>query len=124
MLQRITLALLGVVFFLGAVLNFKKIGQLFWGLLASVTALLGIVLAGRQVWLQHFPSSDTSGCEASLDYMLQIMPITQVLKKVFIGGAECSQVDWKLIGLSLAEWSLICFVVLFLFSFWQLCRKK
>lgn len=121
-LQRITFALLGVIFFFGAAANFKKMGHIFFGMMACLISTLGIVLAGRQVWLQHFPASIRSDCGASLQYLLQVLPVTQVLKKVFIGGAECSQVDWEILGLSLAGWSLICFAVFLLFSLCQLFR--
>jgi len=120
-LQRIVLALLGIVFFFGATLQLKKVGRIFFDVLASAFATMGVLLAGRQVWLQHMPSQGTD-CGASLQYMLQALPLNQVLQKVFAGSAECSRVDWRFLSLSLAEWSLICFVVLLFIAVLQLVR--
>ncbi|MDR3490493.1 MAG: disulfide bond formation protein B [Gammaproteobacteria bacterium] len=123
MLQRFMLIGLGALFFIGAVIKFNNIFHRLLAFANCVFAVLGMVLAGRQVWLQHLPPSTGGDCGASLDYMMQVLPLTEVIKKVFIGGAECSQVNWVLFQLSLAEWSLICFILLLGLSLWQLFRK-
>lgn len=119
-LQRFTMALLGVFFFFGAVLPLKKIGNIFVCLLASATALLGIVLAGRQAWLQHLPPNQHTDCGANLQYILKVLPPDQAIIKIFQGTAECSQTSWQFMHLSMAEWSLFWFVFFFLLSLLQL----
>lgn len=121
-LQRIMLGLLGVVFFFGAALNLKKNGRLFISILACTFASLGVLLAGRQVWLQHLPVNQNADCSASLQYMLQALPLTEVLQKILTGSAECSEVSWQWLNLSLADWSLGCFIFLLIVSIWQFCR--
>ncbi len=117
--QRIGLATVGVVFFFGAAINFRKVGSYFIASASCVFAIFGIVFAGRQVWLQHLPPVGSGNCGASLEYMLQVFPIQEVIKKVFIGGTECSQVTWQFLHLSLAEWSLLCFVTLLILGIVQ-----
>lgn len=121
-LQRFALMLLGVVFFFGMLIKLKKPGHFFIGLLAFVFSTLGAFFAGRQVWLQHLPPNQNAGCGASLDYMLQVLPLREVLKKVLEGSTECSQVGLEFLHLSLAGWSLVCFCIFILMSLWQLCR--
>lgn len=123
-LQRIAFILIAVLFLFGAVAKLRKIGNSVTAILASLSALLGIFLSGRQVWLQHTPNHADGTCAASLEYMLQVLPFDQVLKNIFQGSVECTQVGWRFLALSLAEWSLICFVIFMIFSIWQLRRKK
>lgn len=123
-LQRITLATLGVVFFFGMALNLPKIGRIFISILAILIAGIGTLLAARQVWLQHFPPAQNFDCGASLQYMLHVLPLTEILKKILTDTTECSQVDWQLFHLSLAEWSLIWFILFLLISIGQLTRIR
>jgi disulfide bond formation protein DsbB len=108
-LQRITLMALGIIFFFGALLRLEKSGKLTLSVLAYLLALIGALLAARQVWIQHLPPNASPDCGASLEYMLQALPLLQVLQHILSGGTECSLVNWTFLGLSLAEWSLISF---------------
>ena len=44
--------------------------------------------------------------------MLENFPLTEVLPKVFRGSGDCSESAWTLVGLTIADWSLLWFVVL------------
>jgi disulfide bond formation protein DsbB len=122
-LQRLMLAVLGIIFFFGWAYNFKKMGRIIVGTLSFLFSALGALLAGRQVWIQHLPADKTPDCGVSLEYMLHVLPIDQVAKRIFEGTAECSLVDWSFFNLSLADWTLICFILFGCFSIWQLVRK-
>jgi disulfide bond formation protein DsbB len=124
--QRIGLVAVGIVFFIAALLKFGKVIRCILATLSCLFSLFGIVFAGRQVWLQHLPPTDGGGCGASIEYMLHILPIQEVIKKVFIGGTECSQVTWEFLRLSLAEWSLLCFVFILgvsVFQFYRIIKR-
>ncbi|HSW69156.1 MAG TPA: disulfide bond formation protein B [Gammaproteobacteria bacterium] len=114
-LQRMTLGILSIIFFFGGVLPIKKMGNIFLSVSASLVTLIGMILSGRQVWLQHLPPDKNADCGVSLQYLLNVLPFDQVISKIFQGTAECSQKGWEFLHLSLAEWSLICFVGLFIF---------
>lgn len=122
-LQRITLGLLGVIFFIGSVLTLKKIGKILLSTCASLITSLGIFLSGRQVWLQHLPPDKNADCGASLQYLIHVLPFDQAVSKVLQGTAECAQKGWEFLQLSLAEWSLICFVGFFIFCLFQMRRS-
>jgi len=122
--QRIALAFLAVFFFLGMLFQLKKFGRFFVGGFAFIISAAGATLAGRQVWLQHLPPNKSAECGVSLQYMLQVLPLDQVLKKVLQGTADCSQLEWTLFGFSLAEWTLFWFVIFALFALWQTCRRS
>ncbi len=123
-LQRFSLAILGIVFLFGAIFNLKRIGGIILGLFAFLVALSGALLSGRQVWLQHLPPNPNGDCGASLQYMLQAFPLNQVVKLIIGGGAECAHVGWQFLYLSLAEWSLVWFAIFFLLALVQLFRQQ
>ena len=123
-LQRFVLGCLGILFLIGAIFPFKKLGLIIMGLLGFGFSMLGAFLAGRQIWIQHLPANQTPDCGVSLQYMLHVLPIDQVAKKIFQGSSECSLISWTFWDLSLAQWSFIWFVVFSFFTFWQTFRKK
>jgi disulfide bond formation protein DsbB len=50
-------------------------------------------------------------CGASLDYMMAVLPLHEVLGKVLSGSGECAKVDWTVLGLYMPTWVLIALVV-------------
>src|SRR6516165_1339554 len=101
-LPRLSFGLLGVWFLIGIILHAKRGARLFINSLCGLTSIIGIFLAGRQIWLQHFPSPNNSECGAGLQYMMQILPVNQVMQKIFEGSAECSQRGWEFLHLNMA----------------------
>lgn len=119
-LQRVIFAMLGVLLLISTFVPRQPILQVICNLLLAFTAMFGAVFAARQVWLHYFPSPFDSGtCEASLQYMAQIMSWSQVLLNVFLGGPECAKVNWQFLHLSMATWSLLAFLFFFLLAVLQ-----
>jgi disulfide bond formation protein DsbB len=122
-LQRIMMLALSVVFFIAMLRPFKKAGNLVLGMMGLFITLFGMLLAGRQSWLQYTPPIGQGGCGVNLKYLLSILPVTDVAKMIWQGGTECSELGWVFLGLSLAEWSLITFGLFFIFIILQLKRS-
>lgn len=118
-LQRLMLGLTGVAFFFGSLTSTR-----FWGWFATLSLCLGTFLAGRQVWLQHLPLNPNADCGVSLQFLLKVLPFDQALSRILQGSAECAQKGWEFLHLSLAEWSLGCFILLLLLSLFQLHRTR
>ena len=112
--QRVAMAAVGVVGLLAALHGPKgATGRRVWGLLAFLAAAIGAAIATRHVWLQHLPPDQVPACGPTLDYMLESMPSwLDVVKKVMTGSGECAEVNWKFLGFSMPEWTLLCFVLL------------
>ena len=51
-------------------------------------------------------------CGASLDYMMDVLPLKEVLAKVLSGSGECAKVTWRFLGLSMPAWVRINFIAL------------
>jgi disulfide bond formation protein DsbB len=56
--------------------------------------------------------------------MMENFPLARTLKTLFSGTGECAAVDWTFLGLSIAEWSMIWFAALFLYSLWLACKPQ
>ena len=107
--QRVFVMAIGGVALLGALHNPGRIGRALYATLIGLLALGGGAVASRQVWLQHLPADQVPECGPSLDYMLEAFPLNQTLQLVFKGSGECAEVDWTLLGFSIAEWMLVVF---------------
>lgn len=111
--QRVAFAVLGLVFLLAAAHAPRRAaGRRVYGVLGLLAGATGIGVAGNHVRLQHLPPDQVPACGPGLDYMLESMPITGVLRRVMTGSGECANVDWTFIGLSMPAWSLLWFVLL------------
>src|SRR3972149_9196504 len=110
--QRLAYIAIAGIAFMGLVQGYGKLSSRIYCSLMAMAALIGTGIAGRQVWLQHLPADKVPDCGPGLDYILDTFPLAQALKMVLSGSGECAEVQWQFLGLSIAEWSLFCFLLL------------
>jgi disulfide bond formation protein DsbB len=106
----------GVLFLAAALHNPGRAGGIVYSIAGLVVALGGAAVAGRQVWLQHLPADQVPACGPDLFYMLENFPLGRTIEKLFAGSGQCAEVKWRLLGLSIAEWSLGWFALLALLA--------
>lgn len=116
LLQRIVYIALMVVFLVAAVHGPGRIGAMIYGGLTFLTAAAGAAIATRHVWLQYLPPDRVPECGPSLEFTLRKYPLFQAFEKIFGGTGQCAEVGWKFLGLSIAGWSLVWFVLFALFA--------
>jgi protein dithiol:quinone oxidoreductase len=116
-LQRACVIAMGVVFLVAAFQNPGRSGATVYALLQLVIGGAGAALATRQVWLQSLPKDQVPACGMSLNYMLDTLPFTDVLNKVFEGSGECAEKGWEFLRLSIAGWTLVFFVAMIAVTF-------
>ena len=109
--QRLCYMGLVVIGALAAIHGPGRTGAIVYGTTATVFALIGGAIAGRQVWLQHLPEDRVPECGPGLEFMLEVYPLAEVIKSALRGTGECAAVDWTFMSLSIAEWSLVWFVI-------------
>lgn len=114
--QRVAVIILGIVFLIAALHNPAPRGARVYGALAAIAALGGIAVSARHIWIQAQPPGTVAACGADLDYLMDIMPLTEVVSKVLTGSGECGKVDWTLLGLSMPWWVAIALGVLALWA--------
>jgi disulfide bond formation protein DsbB len=110
--QRVAVIAVGVLFLLAALHNPSGKGSIVHAVLINLAALIGIGIAARHVWIQAQPPGSVAACGADLDYLLEILPVTEVINKVLTGSGECGKVDWTLLGLTMPMWVMISLVLL------------
>src|SRR5690606_29489520 len=114
MFQRYGINSLGVALLAAAVLALPRKR---W---ASITSVVLIVLstavaagvAGRHVYVQAQPAGTYASCGASLDWMLEINPLFDVVRKVLSAPGDCANIDWSFLGLAMPAWVLLWSVAL------------
>lgn len=109
--QRIAFMAMGVFFLLGAIFNPRGGGRWITTGGALLSALFGIGVACRHLWIQSLPADQIPSCGPPLDYMFSAFPFAKVLKLVFTGSGECAKVE-PILGLPMPAWSLLWFVLL------------
>jgi disulfide bond formation protein DsbB len=107
MFQRVGVLALGIVFLAAALHNPGRMGGRAYAVLIVVAAGSTLAVAARHVYVQSLPPGTVPACGASLDFMLEVFPLLEVVRKVMTGGGECAQVDWRFLGLSMPAWVLV-----------------
>lgn len=105
--QRIGVATIGALFLMAWLHAPKAIGARIYGVLLAGAALLTMAVAARHLWIQHLPAGAVPACGATLNYMLEVFPLTDVIRKVLTGSGECHQVNWTFLTLAMPTWVLI-----------------
>lgn len=111
-LQRYAFMAVGLVSLLAAVHNPAGWGGRFYGLLMALLSGAGLGLASRQLWLQSLPADQVPSCGPSVDYLLDILPLREVLSIAIRGTGDCAEVLWRFLGLSIAGWTAIFFTLI------------
>jgi len=125
-LQRVAVMVTGVIFLLAFLHDPGDRGARVYGTLIDLVALAGVLVAARQIWIIAQPPGSVAECGASLDYMMDVLPLHEVLGKVLSGSGECAKVDWTFLGLNMPTWVLMALVVVGLWGLltnWFLPRK-
>lgn len=122
--QRVFVIALGAVMLAAAIHNPRRFGRRVYGGLILVFGGLGIVVAGRHVWLQSLPADQVPACGPGLGYLLETFPLMDALALVFEGSGECAEVQWTFLGLSIPGWTLIVFLALTVFGLLLLLSRE
>jgi protein dithiol:quinone oxidoreductase len=90
--------------------------------LMGVAAISGAFVAARQSWLQWNPPEILS-CGRDFYGMIESFPLKRVIPMIFKGSGDCSAVDWTFLGLSIANWSFLCFSTIALLAVLLLVQR-
>lgn len=107
--QRGFVIAISVTLLAGALHNPRTWGLRLYGVGVVLLATLGAAVSARHVWIEHLPPGTVAGCGADLDYMLQNFPLLKTVTLLWAGTTDCATVTWRLLGLSMAGWMVLCF---------------
>jgi disulfide bond formation protein DsbB len=122
--QRVGVFSMGLVFLIAASHDAVGWGRRVYAMLLALTALATIGVAVRQLYIQSLPEGSVPACGASLDFMLKVFSLNEVLVKVLTGSGECAKVTWRFLGLAMPGWVLIAVLVLCVFGLWINLRRQ
>lgn len=119
-IQRMLYMLLGLTAGIGI---FAIAGRRLVALAMAVLAGTGVFVAGYQVWIQRFARDtrcavDSPWWERMVDWAGEQAPL------LFQPNGLCSDPAWKVLGLSIADWSLLAFTVALLVALYTATRKR
>ncbi len=121
--QRVEVMLFAAISLLATLHNPDYKGRKVYASLMTLTAMAGMATAGRQIWLQYLPKDQLPACLPSLEFMLEVLPLQEVIMKMLYGSSDCAEVSWTLLGLSIAELSMLGFIGMLIWSLLLLLRR-
>jgi protein dithiol:quinone oxidoreductase len=122
--QRIGVFALGLFFLIATVHDPIAWGRKVYAALLFLAAAVTIGIAARHLYIQNLPPDAVPACGASLDFMLKIFSVSEVLVKVLTGSGECAKVTWRFLGLAMPAWVLISAVVLGVWGLYVNLRRQ
>jgi disulfide bond formation protein DsbB len=126
--QRIAVIVMGLFFLIGALHNPRTTGRRAYALLVLLGACAGIGIAAYHVWVQHQPPNPLAGCTPGWNYWVENFSVSyawsKTIQAAFTGHADCAEVNWTFLGLSMPFWTLVSFAALGVGAIWAGFRKR
>jgi disulfide bond formation protein DsbB len=122
--QRIGVFSTGLLFLIAAVHDPVGWGRRLYASLLALAALATAAVALRHLYVQSLPAGSIPACGASLDFMLKVFSLSEVLVKVLTGSGECAKIEWRFLGLAMPAWVLICAIALGAYGLWINLRRQ
>jgi disulfide bond formation protein DsbB len=107
--QGVVVIALGMVLLVAAIQEPIGWGNRVYGALITLIAGSGAAVAGRHVWLQSLPADKVPECGPTLDYILEVFPLSKAVPLVLRGSGECASIQWQFLGLTIPAWTLVAF---------------
>ncbi|MCW8855534.1 MAG: disulfide bond formation protein B [Gammaproteobacteria bacterium] len=122
-IDRVLISAMAVIFLVAAIHNPQVKGRLIYAAINLLLVISALLVALRHVWLQHLPADQVPECGAGLSFMLDVLPLWEVIEKVFTGSGECAEVQWRFLGMSIPEQTLLLFTGLLVLIVFQFISK-
>lgn len=116
-LQRVAFVWMGLFFLIGGLHAPRGGGRWAYVVLVLVGAVFGAAIAIRQLWLQSLPADQVPVCGAGFNMLVEqvkvhAIPFSQFIAIMLRGDGDCARVTWRFLGLTMAGWTLIWYILL------------
>ena len=118
-MQRVFYIAISFVLFISCLHQHNRLTLSIYNTLLIILGALGLMTAFRQIWLQHVPSGQPSTCLPNAIFLFKTLPLHKALQLSYSGTAECARINWTFLGLTIADWSAICFGIILAVVIWQ-----
>jgi disulfide bond formation protein DsbB len=122
-LQRYAFVGVGLLALLAAIHDRRGWGRWVYSGLIILVSSLGAGVAARHSWLEHNPPP-VYDCGADLGFVIDTFPLAEALPMIFRGTGDCTEVLWRFLGLSIAEWALIWFLIFVVVEVFLATRRE
>jgi disulfide bond formation protein DsbB len=122
--QRVGVFAMGLWFLIAAAHDPIGWARRVYAMLLGLTALATVGVAIRHLYIQSLPEGSVPACGASLNFMLKVFSMSEVLVKVLTGSGECARVTWRFLGLAMPAWVLIAALGLGVYGVWINLRHQ
>lgn len=116
MVDRAILVVIALISLIAVLHNSSGVMRWVYTLLATLFSGIGIAVAARHIWLQGLPPDQVPECGPDLNYMLEVFPMADVIKRIFTGSGQCAEVSWTFLGLTIPQQTLGLFILLFVMT--------
>ena len=112
LVQRFIIVCLGICFLMGAWFEFSPFSRCLLHTVNFLLAAIGVVVASRQLWLEHFPSAQLSSCQAAFTYTGSFSYLHKITELLLQGTSNCGSSQWRFLNLSMPMWTLWFFILM------------
>lgn len=116
MVDRAILVVIAIISLVALIHNSVGNMRVLYTSLSVIVSAGGIAVAARHIWLQGLPPDQVPECGPDLNYMLEVFPFAEVIKRIFTGSGQCAEVSWTLLGMTIPQQTLLLFIVLLLLT--------
>ncbi|HEX7369744.1 MAG TPA: disulfide bond formation protein B [Rhodanobacteraceae bacterium] len=127
-LQRVAFIWMALWFLIGGLHTPRRGGRWVYAVLVLIGVVFGIGVAGRQLWLQSLPADQVPSCGAGFNLLWaqwsgHYIALSQFITRMLSGDGDCAKVTWKFLGLTMAGWTMIWYILL---GIWALlpCSRR
>lgn len=124
MAARLMVLFIAGVFLVAFLFNPRQLGQRFFSVLGMLGSFGGLAVSLRHSWLQTLPKDKIPECGPGLEYMLETFPLKDALGMMLTGSGECAEIQWTFLGLTLAQQTVLLFLVLLIIQIIQFRKRS
>ncbi|MDO6680756.1 MULTISPECIES: disulfide bond formation protein B [unclassified Oceanobacter] len=121
--QRLATLLIGIGCLLAFIFDgFRWMSRLALALTTGAS-VFGAVVANHHIWIQGLPPEEVPACGPSFDYLLETLPMNELINIMLHGNGNCADISWMFWGMSMPEWTRLFFIVFAIISLITLIAK-
>lgn len=123
--QRIIIGCTGMLCLLFAIHNPQNILMRVYGLIVAAISAFGIKIAAHHIWLMNLPyNQQPTSCGMPLEVLYKKIPLNKFISYVLKGDAECSTVNWRILGMNAPMAVIVLFSIIIIIAMYIIFAKQ
>ena len=122
--QRAFIAIAGLLFFIWAAHDPKRLGARIYALLVLSATSAGAYFSLKQLYLQSLPEEQVPQCGPPVNYLFETFSNFEVIAMLLRGDGNCAKIQWEFLSITMPGWVLLIFIVLIAASILNLKKVK